>query len=107
MTNRNVWTQDEKQTLVSLINKATTNASGIKAAAKKLGRTEKACSQKYYAHMKAHKLPKTTSKPVQVVDNGFAKVICHNGVSRDAMVVVQRKDLIVAKYDDLVITIEL
>ena len=103
MTDRNLWSSQEEAKLLSLVNKAEVKTEGIREAAKKLGRTVNACSYKYYSGLKSKKVSPIASKAAVK----GPKVICHNGISTNAQVIMQRDDLIVAKYNDLVITIEL
>ena len=118
-TNRNLWSQQEAKTLVT--NCTTLGiAAGITKASSTLGRGETACRQKWAKERIRLSIPKTSSNgkvlpkiPSSVTTNEHKivkdnmKITYHNGSTHSMNIIAKTEGLIVAKINDIVVTIEL
>jgi len=101
--NRNQWSEQEEKILLDSIGLKGVG-KGITLASGKIGRTIDACRNHWYLIKDKADIVLNTDI-IQPSNN--AKVVCHNGTSISAQIILQKEKLIVAKYKDIVITIEL
>jgi len=62
VTNRNMWSTTENQTLIEYAGNHETIVQGIREASKKLGRSFAACNQHYYKNLKTNKESKIVKR---------------------------------------------
>lgn len=112
-SNRNTWAEQESLILLQNIKLHGVN-EGCRKAASQLGRTESACFNKWERCRKKGNdkllfLNLPTSKPVEsksiLQDN--MTVTYHNGVTKPMQIIAKTSTLVVAKADDVVVTIQL
>lgn len=103
-TNRNLWTKSEDSILLEYVRTARLISTGFEKASLKLGRSIRACDQRFYKHLngKADKNESGDTKNANKI-----KIIVHNGVSQAAKILVQTSDMIIAQYRDIIIQINL
>jgi hypothetical protein len=102
---RNRWSEKETDQLMNNVVKLG-SSKGSKETARVLGRTEKACEQRYYIMKKKSKQQKNQPITKQMSTTSKTSIIVHNGTSKTAEILVSKDNLIVARCGDLVITIE-
>ncbi len=111
---RTTWTAEEIDTFKQYI-----NTYGVKNAiskiSKKFKRTEIACSLKYRRDIKnsistpivKKKIARKSISISPKITKKLAKVLYHNGTTTELDIILQKDNLIVAKKEDIVITIDL
>lgn len=94
------WTPEEEAILSKNLKVYPLKIDAIRKTAQKIGRTEAAVA--------FHAQPKRSRKvdTIQVKNRELPIITYHNGTTRKAEVLVNNKDIIVAKFDDVVITIQ-
>lgn len=112
-SNRNTWAEQESTILLQNIKLHGVN-EGCRKAASQLGRTTSACFNKWERCRKEGNdkllfLNLPASKPLEpkhiLQDN--MTVTYHNGVTKPMQIIAKTPTLIVAKADDIVVTIQL
>lgn len=108
-----MWTDEEQALLVHFIKTAQKQGKTVleacKFASKKLGRSVAACQTKYHTELKVTLPSVALSKPAsgeKKSSEQLVRVMYHNGVSKEAEVLVNTDQYIVAKCGDAVITID-
>lgn len=90
------WTPEEEAILSKNLKVYPLKIDAIRKTAQKIGRTEAAVA--------FHAQPKRSRKANTIQE--LPIITYHNGTTRKAEVLVNNKDIIVAKFDDVVITIQ-
>jgi hypothetical protein len=103
------WTSEEHDFLKQTVLAESTKTKAFNIVSKKTKRTLSGVRD-YYRRVVKDELKLTAkavtkSSPKLSVKTPTIKY--HNGVTKNAMIILQNKDLIVAKVDDIVITVEL
>ena len=124
-SNRNAWSKQETTILLQNIKLHSVN-EGCRKASKQLGRTESACLNRWErikpisgkfgittfplkSNAKSTTLPfvNIQAKPKQTILQDNMKVTYHNGVTKPMEIIAKTSTLVVAKADDVVVTIQL
>lgn len=101
MKNQKKWTAEDIALLEKNLLTYPNKSIAFRKTAEKTGRSKKAVEQHYYNSNKStDNISPTTPKKKKLV------VTYHNGTTRNAEVIIHRKDIIVAKMDDVVITLQ-
>lgn len=115
-SNRNNWSEQETSILLQNIKLYSVN-EGCRKASKQLGRTTSACFNRWErvkpkAKAKSTTLPFVNIKTKPQVETKHIlqdnmTVTYHNGVTKPMEIIAKTSTLIVAKADDVVVTIQL
>ena len=100
-TKTSKWTAEEKAILERNLSIYPVKEDAVRKTAEKIGRTANAVRFKVYAKDR----PKAKDKAEKLSRN-TPVITYHNGTTRVAQLLINKKDLIVAKMDDVVITIQ-
>jgi len=114
-SNRNSWSKEESTILLQNIKSHGVN-EGARKSASQLGRTTSACFNKWERCRKENSkdlellflnLPTSKSSNLKPILQDNMTVTYHNGVTKPMQIIAKTPTLIVAKADDVVVTIQL
>ena len=108
IVNRNVWSESEAKLMVSLVD-SNGLVKGLDKACKQLGRTRKACKAKLdrMDNPRLEVIAQNTPSVEHILSNKTMKITYHNGSTHVMNIIAKTDGLVVAKINDVVVTIEM